>query len=170
MPGTNAPVSDGMIEIRVLDTWVPPAAGEDAELTVAQWEAGTDITCDLLGDGLSRSTTENSVVIDRLCMKQTGEKPGSYSEEVTLTYAWDPQGLNTAAAYGVLVPGSEKALAVRYGVEYGTAGAAAQKVDIVQTVPGQQQRVPTARNEEMRVTQKQFVTAGGTYKDVPLTS
>ena len=169
MPGTNAPVSDGMIEIRVLDAWVPPAAGGDAALTVTQWAAGTDITCDLLGDGLSRSTTENAVVIDRLCMKQTGEKPGSYSEEVTLTYAWDPQGVNASAAYGVLTPGSEKAIAIRYGVAYGTAGAAAQKVDIIQTVPGVQQRVATARNEEMRVTQKQFVAAGGTYKDVALT-
>lgn len=169
MPGTNAPVSDGMIEIRVLNAWTPPTGGASPALTVTQWAAGTDITCDLLGDGLSRSTSENAVVIDRLCMKQTGEKPGSYSEEVTLTYAWDPQDANVATAYGVLVPGSEKAIAIRYGVAYGTAGAAAQKVDIVQTVPGVQQRVPTARNEEMRVTQKQFVTAGGTYKDVALT-
>lgn len=170
MPGTNAPVSDGMIEIRVLNSWVPPTGGASPALTVTQWAAGTDITCDLLGDGLSRSTSENSVTIDRLCMKQTGEKPGSHSEEVSLTYAWDPQGVNTSTAYGTLTPGSEKAIAIRYGIAYGTAGAAAQKVDIVQIVPGVQQRVATARNEELRVTQKQFVAAGGTYKDVPLTT
>lgn len=168
MPGTNAPVSDGMIEIRVLDSWVPPVAGAAPKLSISQWDAGIDITCDLLGDGLSRSTTENSVTIDRLCMKQTGEKPGSTSDEVSLTYAWDPQGPNTATAYGVLTPGSEKTLAIRYGVPFGTKGATAQKVDIVQVVPGVQQRVATARNEEMRVTQKQFVAAGGTYTDVAL--
>lgn len=170
MPGTNAPVSDGMIEVRVLDTWVAPTGDDEPVLTVAQWEAGTDITCDLLGDGLSRSTTENSVTIDRLCMKQTGEKPGSNSEEVTLTYAWDPQGANVGTAYGVLTPGAELALAIRYGVEFGTAGSAGQKVDVIVDIPGVQQRVATARNEETRVTQKQFVQPGGTYKDVVLTA
>ena len=168
MPGVAETVMDGMIEVRVLTSWTPPAAGASPVLTATAFTAGTDITCDLLGDGLSRATNENAVVIDRLCMAQTGEAPGSYSEEVNLTYAWNPQNANTATAYGVLVPGSSKTLAIRYGVAHGTAAAAAQKVDVIQVRPGQQVRVPVARNEENRVTQKQFIPAGGTYKDVVL--
>lgn len=169
MPGVAETVMDGMIEVRVLTAWTPPTAGSSAVLTATAFTAGTDITCDLLGDGLSRNTNENAVVIDRLCMKQTGEAPGSYTEEVNLTYAWNPQDTNTATAYGVLTPGSSKTLAIRYGIAHGTAAAAAQKVDIIQVRPGQQVRVPVARNEENRVTQKQFIPAGGTFKDVVLT-
>ena len=170
MPGVAETVMDGMIEVRVLTSWTPPTAGSSAVLTATAFTAGTDITCDLLGDGLSRNTNENAVVIDRLCMEQTGEAPGSYSEEVSLTYAWNAQDDNTATAYGVLTPGSSKTLAIRYGIAHGTAAAAAvQKVDIIQVRPGQQVRVPVARNEENRVTQKQFIPAGGTFKDVVLT-
>lgn len=169
MPGVAETVMDGMIEVRVLTSWTPPAAGASATLTATAFTAGTDITCDLLGDGLSRNTNENAVVIDRLCMQQTGEAPGSYSEEVNLTYAWNPQGVNTGTAYGTLPPASSKTLAIRYGVAHGTAAAAAQKVDIIQVRPGQQVRVPVARNEENRVTQKMFIPAGGTFKDVALT-
>lgn len=163
MPGVNPVVSDGTIEVRVLSSFTGPG------LTASAFTAGTDITCDLLGDGLSRNTNENAVVIDRLCAAQVGEKPGSYSEEVSLTYAWNPQDANAATAYGTLTPGSAKWLAIRYGVAHGTAAAAAQKVDIIKVVPGQQVRVPVARNEELRVTQKQFIDAGGTLKDVVLT-
>lgn len=169
MPGVAETVMDGMIEVRVLNTWSAPASGAEATLAATAFTAGTDITCDLLGDGLSRTTNENAVVIDRLCMEQTGEAPGSYSEEVNLTYAWNPQDDNTDTAYGVLTPGSSKTLAIRYGVPHGTAAAAGQKVDIIQVRPGQQVRVPVARNEESRVTQKQFIPAGGTFKDVALT-
>lgn len=170
MSGTTPVVSDGMIEVRVLNSWTAPAAGASPVLTDAAWTAGTDITCDLLGDGLNRNTNENAVVIDRLCFAQTGEAPGSYAEEVNLTYAWNPQDANSGTAYGTLTPGSDKALAIRYGVAHGTAGTAGDKVDIIRVTPGQQVRVPVARNEELRVTQKQFIPAGGTYKDVALTS
>lgn len=169
MPGVAETVMDGMIEVRVLDAWAAPDPGDDPVLTATAFDAGTDITCDLLGDGLSRNTNENAVVIDRLCMQQTGEAPGSYSEEVSLTYAWNAQDDNTATAYGVLTPGSSKTLAIRYAIAHGTDAAAAQKVDIIQVRPGQQVRVPVARNEENRVTQKQFIPAGGTFKDVVLT-
>lgn len=169
MPGVAETVMDGMIEVRVLNSWTPPTAGASPVLTATDFTAGTDITCDLLGDGLSRNTNENPVVIDRLCMQQTGEAPGSYSEEVDLTYAWNPQDANTDTAYGVLTPGSSKTLAIRYGVPHGTAATAGQKVDIIQVRPGQQVRVPVARNEESRVTQKMFIPAGGTFKDVALT-
>src|SRR5690606_8334928 len=108
-------------EVRVLSSWTAPTAGDDPELTVTAWAAGTDITCDLLGDGLNRNTNENAVVIDRLCFQQTGEAPGSFLEEVNLTYAWNPQDANTATAYGTLTPGSDKALAIRYGIAHGTA-------------------------------------------------
>ena len=170
MPGVDPVVSDGMIEVRVLSSWTPPSAGASPALTTAAWTAGKDITCDLLGDGLSRNTNENAVVIDRLCFQQTGEAPGSYAEEVTLTYAWDPQDANTDTAYGLLTPGSDKTLAIRYGVAHGTTGTTGDKVDIIQVIPGQQVRVAVARNEELRVTQRMFIPAGGTFKDVALTS
>lgn len=170
MAAVTPVVSDGMIEVRVLSSWTPPVGSASPVLTTTAFTAGTDITCDLLGDGLSRNTNENAVVIDRLCYAQTGEKPGSYAEEVSFTYAWNPQDANTGTAYGTLAPGAAKTLAIRYGVKHGTTAAAAQKVDIIQVTPGQQVRVPVARNEEMRVTQKMFIDAGGTYKDVALTT
>ncbi len=163
MPGVSPVVSDGAVEVRVLTTYTP------GTLTATNFTAGVDITCDLLGDGLSRSTSENAVVIDRLCFKQTGEAPGSFTEEVTLTYAWNPQDTNTATAYGTLTPGSEKYLAIRYGKAHGTTAAAGDKVDVIKVNPGQRQRVPVARNEELRVTQKMFIPAGGTTYDLALT-
>lgn len=163
MAGVDPVVLDGSVEIRVLNTFA-------GTLTVAAWTAGVDITCDLLGDGLNRSMNENAVTIDRLCSRQTGEAPGSFSEGVDLTYAWDPQSVLTTTAYATLVPYSEKFLAVRYGIPHGTAGAAGQKVDVIQTKPGRRQRVPVARNEESRVTQKQFIPADGVKYDIALTA
>lgn len=161
--GIDPVVLDGAIEIRVLNSY-------DGSLSAAEFDAGVDITCDLLGDGLDRSMTENAVVIDRLCMRQTGESPGTFAETVNLTYAWNPQSEDTDTAYGTLIPDSLKYLAVRYGVQHGTAGAAGQKVDVITTRPGQRQRVAVARNEESRVTQKQFIPAGGVDYDVVLSA
>ena len=163
MAGTTPVVSDGAIEVRVLNEF-----DAEAGLTDAEFEAGTDITCDLLGDGIDRSTSENAVVIDRLCYRQTGEAPGSFSEEVTLTYAWSPQSSEAGTAYATLAPGSKKALAIRYGVAHGTDAEGSQKVDVIEVIPGQRQRVAVARNEELRVTQKQFIPAGGVHYDVVL--
>lgn len=169
MSGSTPVVSDGMIEVRVLNSWTPPVGDADPVLTATAFMAGTDITCDLLGDGLNRGTNENAVVIDRLCFAQTGEAPGSFTDTVDLTYGWNPQGDNADTAYGVLTPGSVKAIAIRYGAPHGSDATAGQVVDIIQSKPGQQVRVPVARNEELRVTQKQFIPAGGTHKDVELT-
>lgn len=163
MAGVDPVVLDGAIEIRVLNSF-------DGGLTVTEWAAGVDITCDLLGDGLDRSMSENAVVIDRLCMRQTGEAPGTFTEAVNLTYAWSPQSADTDTAYATLVPDAKKYLAVRYGVAHGTAGAADQNVDVIETIPGQRQRVAVARNEESRVMQKQFIPAGGVHYDIPLTT
>lgn len=168
MSGVAPVVSDGMLTIVVLNTWTEPVPPASAVLSATDFTGGTDITCDLLGDGLDRNTTENAVVIDRLCFKQTGEAPGSYNEEITLTYAWNPQDANTTTAYGVLTPGATKYLAIRYGVAHGTAATASEKVDVIKVIPGQQIRVPVARNEELRIQQKMFIPAGGTYKDVVL--
>jgi hypothetical protein len=163
MAGVSATVLDGAVEVRVLSSYTGPG------LTASQWTAGVDITEDLLGDGLSRSVTENAITIDRLSSKQVGEKPGTTQEEVELTYAWAPQG-SGSSAYTVLAPGADKALAIRYGVAHGTAAAAAQKVDIIKITTGAQRRVAVARNEESRVTQKMFVEPGGTQLDVSITS
>lgn len=164
MSGVTPVVSDGQLMVRALTTFTGPG------LTATAFTAGSDITCDLLGDGLSRDTSENAVTIDRLCHKQVGESPGSSLESVELTYAWNPQDANTATAYGVLAPGSVKFLAIRYGVPHATAGASGQKVDIIKVICGEQRRVPVARNEEMRVVQKMFVQPGGTSRDVALTA
>lgn len=162
--GVEPVVLDGAIEIRVLNSF------DGESVSVSEWEAGVDITCDLLGDGLDRSMTENAVVIDRLCMRQTGEAPGTFAETINLTYAWNPQSDETDTAYATLVPDAQKYLAVRYGVLHGTAATAGDKVDVISTIPGQRQRVAVARNEEARVTQKQFIPAGGVEYDVPLTA
>lgn len=164
MTGVAAVVSDGKLMVRVLNSFTGPG------LTAALFTAGTDITCDLLGDGLSRDTNENAVTIDRLCSKQVGESPGSTIESVELTYAWNPQDANTATAYGTLTPGSVKWLAIRYGLDHATAGASGQKIDIIKVVCGEQRRVPVARNEELRVVQKMFVAPGGTIRDLALTT
>jgi hypothetical protein len=162
MAAINPVVLDGAVEIRVLNNF-------SGTLTVANWTAGVDITCDLLGTGLNRSMNENAITIDRLCSRQTGEAPGSFAESVDLTYAWAPQSVATDTAYATLVPDSEKFLAVRYGVPWGTAGATGQKVDVIRTKPGRRQRVPVARNEESRVMQKQYIPADGVTYDLALT-
>lgn len=163
MAGVSATVLDGAVEVRVLSSYTGPG------LTTSAWTAGVDITEDLLGDGLSRSVTENAITIDRLSSKQVGEKPGTTQEEIELTYAWAPQGAGTSA-YSTLTPGAEKALAIRYGIAHGTAGTTGDKVDIVKITTGAQRRVAVARNEESRVTQKMFVHPGGTQLDVALTT
>lgn len=163
MAGVDPVVFDGAVEVRVLNSF-------DGALTVAEWNAGVDITCDLLGNGLDRSMSENAVVIDRLCMRQTGEAPGTFAETVNLTYGWNPQSEDTDTAYATLVPDSQKWLAIRYGIAHGTAGAAGQKVDVISTKPGQRQRVAVARNEEGRVMQKQFIPAGGVEYDLELSA
>lgn len=163
MAGVTPIVNDGMTEVRVLTTFA-------GTLTTTAFEAGIDITCDLTGDGVARSLSEETVTVDQLCKAQVGEQPGSYTESLDLTYHWNPQDEGTESAYATLVPGTKKFIAIRYGVPYGTAAAAGQVVDVIEAVPGQRQRVATGRNETTKSTQKMFVQAGGTHYDVALTS
>jgi hypothetical protein len=157
-------IGDGMLKVSKITTFA-------GTLTAVAATAGKDLTCYFPADGFNRTTTEDTVQDDRLCSTQDGEEPGRYKESLEVMFVWDPQnGTPTDnEAYNAFVPGSKGFLVIRYGILFSTAYAAAQITDVIQYTAGQRKRMPVAKNEKMKISQKLFIPAGGVTYDLALT-
>ena len=126
--------------------------------TVAQLNAGTDISYYLSADGFSPSINEAIITDDRLADIQTFENKGRFQYSVgDLKYVYNPNSSPDNAAYTALVNGTIGYLVLRFGLPSATAWATAQKVDIWPVILGTQLKQPPAQNSVLHVQQKAFV-------------
>lgn len=108
--------------------WVPTVTNIAAP-TVAEIAAGTDLSCYITKDGLNPGGTSNKVDTGVLCNRVDGQVAGSVGYDMTLRMQRD-NGSGEDDAWDLAVWGTNGYLIVRRGVLYGTAVAAAQKVEV----------------------------------------
>lgn len=147
--------------------WVETIADYLAGPTVAELTAGTvvDLSCYLTGDGLSTETTENNVEDPRLCSKQIYEARGDFTNTLELTYVFNPASAINDEARLALTPGAQGFIVLRWAMDFETAIAANQEVDVYPVEMGQQRKQTPGRNGVHRITQKPFVI-GEVARDV----
>jgi len=137
--------------------WVTTIAAI-ATPTIAEIEAGVDLSCFLTKDGLDTGVSESAVDGGTLCSTIDGETPGTSKFSPTLKMyratvaadddAWDLVALGTA---GYLV--------VRRMIPQATAVAAAQKVEVYQGQFGNPMPAASAANANQTFTAKVYVSA-----------
>ena len=164
IPSTPA---DGYVAVRVL-----PAVADLSAPTLAEWTAGIDISCYLTSDGYSPSVDQQVATDERLCSTQVFEQPGRVTNSLDLIYIDNTNSPNQTTdnkAKDTLVPGSSQVIAVRRGMPYAAAAAAAQKVTLFPIKPGIYNELPGEANSVLKIGQKQFVT-GPVSRSVALTA
>lgn len=127
--------------------WVTTMA-DPAAPTVAELEAGVDISAYVPKDGLKVGATNAKVKNDDITTAFDGEIPGSYGNSVTLTsfrdddddLAWET--FRVRNTYGFLV--------VRRMVPVAEAVAAGQEVEVYPAATGQPAMQDTAENERVK--------------------
>jgi len=129
--------------------WVPGAAGiaDIDSPTVAEINAGTDITCFITKDGLSPGGSTNKVDGGSLCNRLDSQTIGSVGYDFTLKMFRD----NAAGgddAWDLANWGDEGFLVVRRGVDYATAFAAAQKAEVYHAQMGEPVSASSAANAQ----------------------
>lgn len=117
-------ISDGQIRVSFVPTVANTAAPTTAELN-----AGTDLSCLIMGDGLDISGDEGVVSAPKLCETTVSEQPGRSKTTVKLTCVRKTVTIEDIA-WTTLQRGLQGYLVVRRGLTYATAWTAAQKVEV----------------------------------------
>lgn len=152
------PIYDGIPTDGNVKVVLAPAIAVATAPTVAELTAGTaiDISCLLTADGWNMGVDESSISDSRLCDREDYERRGrvKYSLEITYVRA---ATLSEDKAFTTLVPGWTGFAVVRFGTDYLTPFAAAQKVTVIPVEAGKRRPVPAAPNEVFKRVQKLFV-------------
>jgi hypothetical protein len=155
----TAVVADGKMAV----LWVP--TGGIADVTApaeAELIAGTvtNITGYLTADGFNTTSEEQTVADERLSTTQSFAAPGRYSRGLTIKYVYDQQaapGDTENVAYETLKRGTQGYIVVRSGVDYDTAFADGDIVDVWPVTCGVQSKVSPEANTVLRVEQTMHV-------------
>lgn len=150
--------NDGMIRIQVV-----ASISNTAAPTVAELNAGTDITNDVTKDGLTVPANQNMVDNSSLAETFDSQVVGSFGGAITLT------GIRDAANdtfWDLVVYGTDTHLVVRRGVATDTAFAASQDIEVYPIQWHEPVPVQTASNEQGRFTATAAVTSQPNYKAV----
>lgn len=118
----------GPYEERTRVYWVPTIASIAAP-TVAELNAGTDLSCFITKDGLTEPNSQNMVDAAALCERFDAQRVGSFGGTIGLKMYRDTVDADDDA-YNLCVYGTNGYLVRRWGVTHGTAWAAAQKVAV----------------------------------------
>jgi hypothetical protein len=144
-------------------TWLVPTIADPSAPTVAEIEAGVDISCYLTTDGFSLTVDQATITDERECSKEVYGKPGSKTWSLTLTGIDNTNSSNEATHnefVDAMVEGTPQFVVRRRGVEFDTAvTATTQKVTVIPIEAGVKQFVPHERNSVIRSTYTAFVTA-----------
>ncbi|MFC4034539.1 hypothetical protein ACFO3J_24125 [Streptomyces polygonati] len=137
-------ISDG----KTRAAWLTSLANIHAP-TVAELNAGMDLTPRLTPDGLQTNPTTADVDTGSLASTTDTNEVGrvGYDNMLTCKRGTTPQ---EDAPYAVLVYGAHGFLVVRRGVPYATAWAAGQQVEVYPSVCGERVNVAPAKNEVMK--------------------
>lgn len=153
IPSTPA---DGNALVLIVPTFANPAAP-----TLTETATGVDISCYLTGSGWKPSLAEQVITDERLCSKETYEKPGRKTNSLEVEYIDNTNSANETEfneAKDTLVPGLGQFVLVRTGKPYATALAAGDKVKIYPFDAGEYNELPAEANSVLKIGQKLFVT------------
>ncbi|MFJ2863680.1 hypothetical protein [Kitasatospora sp. NPDC087314] len=144
-------IGDGKVRV----AWATSIANINAP-TAAELTAAMDITVRITPDGLKTDPATAAVNTSSLASTFDTEEAGrvKFTNELTLKRG------NTAPedlAYGTLVKGARGFMVVRRAVDYTTAWASGQQVEVYPTVCGERQNKATAPNEVMKYSVPMFV-------------
>lgn len=158
--------ADGSVKVVFVPATVDPTA---PKLTEANAAGSIDLSCYLTADGLNMTTDEQTITDDRLCSRQTFEQPGRFSDAMEVAYVYAAQNITATEdlAYKTLKRGVKGFLYLRWGMDYETAFAVGQLVDVVPVTWGEQRKQTPEANSMLKVMQKPFVT-GRVRRDRPL--
>lgn len=147
--------ADGALKV----AWVPTIADTDNP-TVAELTAGgvVDLSCYLAAGGFTPGTDEQVITDDRLCSRQTFERPGRYTDSLELMYVHNPDSPGNNVAYTTLTYLTTGYIVTRWGVAYETAFTAGDIVDVIPAQAGIQRKSPPEANSVLKVAQKIFIT------------
>ncbi len=117
-------LSDGNIKVVFV-----PAIANQAAPTTTELNAGTDLSCLIMGDGLDIGGDEGVVSAPKLCETTVSEQPGRSKTTIKLTCVRKSVAVEDIA-WTTLQRGLAGFLVVRRGPTYSTAWASAQKVEV----------------------------------------
>lgn len=136
--------NDGMIKVYFVTTIANKAAP-----TVAELNAGTDISNFITKDGLTVPSNQNNVANASLAETFDSELPGSFGGPLSMT------GIRDAATdtfWNLVVYGTAGFIVVRRGTATATAWASTQKVEVYPMTWHEPIPMQTASNEQGRFT------------------
>lgn len=155
--------ADGNLKVAWVATIADPANPTAGELTAG---SVVDLSCYLTATGFNPATDEQTITDDRLCSRATFERPGRHTDSLEVTYVFNPDSPADDEAYQTLAYLEEGFLALRWGVPYETAFAAADIVDVYPIQCGIQRKQPPTANSVLMAVQKLFIPSPGVQRDV----
>lgn len=149
-------VADGAMRF----DWVPAIANVLAP-TLAELNAAGSVALSCYFTGVNLGTEQASITDDRLCSRDTFEKPGRISDSLEPTYVYTPQDLDADdnRAYATLRQDTNGFMVARWGVDFETPFEAGQLLDLYPVTCGAQRKLPGEANSTLKVTQKMFIRA-----------
>jgi hypothetical protein len=145
--------SDGNLRIVFLPS------STTAPKSVANLSGGTAIplTYSLTADGWSYAKNENTVADPRLTLKQTFDRPGTFTETLTLKYVYgDP---TNDVARPALTEGTTGFIVARFAIPNATAWTVGQTVDVFTILCGAQRKDAPAANGLFTLSQTIYLTS-----------
>lgn len=144
--------------------WAPVLA-DPAAPTVAELDAGTDISCYLMPDWEGPTAEQNKVAQRRFCSKQSFDVLGRTAWTISqLEYTYDPQGEANDEAnlvYTALKEGNTGHLVIGYGIDPARDFAAGDTVDTFPVATGVQVGRTTGEDEGSPLTIRQELAVSG---------
>lgn len=148
--------NDGMIRVHYL-----PACANIAAPTVAEINAGTDLTPHMPKDGLTVPSGQNNVDDANLNQVFDAQVVGSWGGPVSLSGKRNNGGGGTDTMWNLIVYGLTGFLWVRRGIPWATAPAASQPCEVYPVVFHHPVMMQTATNDQAKF------TAQGAVRDEP---
>lgn len=133
--------------------WVS-AIADPAAPTVAELNAGLDLTCYLTDSGWTPGMSEERVPDNRICTNQNYSLPGRLTFAPNISYVSSPAVSADDEARTTLTSGSEGHLVWRPLVDYTTAVAANDKVNVYPVQLGEQEFADPTMNTPGTVVQQ----------------
>lgn len=151
--------------------WVPAIADQSAPTTTELTATGVlDISCGIVGGGFTTGSSQEKSQDVRLCSKQTFDTPGAISYTIdAIEFIITPQDNSPTGENKIsktLAAGSTGYIVVRWGMDYATAFASTQVVDVYHVTLGGQTKQPPERNTKLRAKVDVNVVSPGANFDV----
>jgi hypothetical protein len=149
-------LADGMLKV----AYVTAIAGNIP--TAAELTAGTtiDLTAYCTADGFTPGGDEQVISDDRLSTVQSYEKPGRFTDTLTIKYVYraqDAAGTDNKA-FATLKRGVTGFIVARWGKDNTTAFAIGDVLDVLPIQCGKQMKLPPEANSVLKIEQRLFIT------------